>query len=457
MIRAFHHYVSARKLAFFLVETSAIAIASWLGAALTSLTLAHPQSPVSLPQDLRHLTGLTVGFVLCFQAALYITDLYNLRVAREDRHRGIRILRAAGLAAVAMAFSSLLLHLKPPDGLLFGGAVGAMAGTVLVRTAFRAVVGDPTRILIVGRGRRARWLSKLLEQQGEEVFQVCGMIEPRQHEGPCTVHEPLEAASQRLRADYVVMACDEARGAAWVEGLLKCRIAGRRTYDLAGFCERVLRRIPVLYLRASDLAFSDDLYPSRANLAIRRACDVVASVALLLFTSPLLVLAALAIKLDSRGPIFYRQERVGRGGRSFMLWKFRSMRVDAERNGAVWARPNDGRVTRVGRLMRKARIDEIPQVINVLLGQMSFVGPRPERPVFVEDLKKKIPFYELRGAVNPGITGWAQIQYPYGASVEDARNKLELDLYYVKNGSLFLDLAIVFHTIRHVLLGRGAR
>jgi exopolysaccharide biosynthesis polyprenyl glycosylphosphotransferase len=165
----------------------------------------------------------------------------------------------------------------------------------------------------------------------------------------------------------------------------------------------------------------------------------------------------LAVALDSRGPVFYRQERVGRGGRVFGLWKFRSMRVDAEANGAVWAKQNDDRVTRVGRFIRKTRMDELPQLINVLQGDMSFVGPRPERPVFVTQLKEQIPFYGLREAVKPGITGWAQIRYPYGASVEDARNKLELDLYYIKNGSLFLDLAILFHTVRHVLMGRGAR
>jgi lipopolysaccharide/colanic/teichoic acid biosynthesis glycosyltransferase len=163
------------------------------------------------------------------------------------------------------------------------------------------------------------------------------------------------------------------------------------------------------------------------------------------------------IKLDSRGPVFYRQERVGLDGRIYRLWKFRSMRIDAEKHGAVWARQNDDRVTRVGRFIRKTRMDEIPQVFNVLLGDMSFVGPRPERPIFVKQLAQEIPFYRLREAVKPGITGWAQIRYPYGASVEDARNKLEFDLYYVKNGSLFLDMAIIFHTVRHVLLGRGAR
>jgi lipopolysaccharide/colanic/teichoic acid biosynthesis glycosyltransferase len=170
-----------------------------------------------------------------------------------------------------------------------------------------------------------------------------------------------------------------------------------------------------------------------------------------------MVLVAVAIKLDSPGPVFYRQERIGKGGKPYWLWKFRSMARNAEANGAMWARENDGRATRVGRFLRKARIDEVPQAFNVLLGQMSVVGPRPERPIFVAELKNQIPFYELRELAPPGITGWAQIRYSYGASVEDARNKLEFDLYYLRNGSLFLDLMIIFHTFRHVLLGRGAR
>ena len=170
-----------------------------------------------------------------------------------------------------------------------------------------------------------------------------------------------------------------------------------------------------------------------------------------------MVLVAIAIKVDSPGPVFYRQERIGKGGKIYRLWKFRSMAQDAEVNGAMWAREKDDRVTRVGRILRKARIDEMPQAFNVLVGDMSFVGPRPERPIFVAELKKQIPFYELRELVRPGITGWAQIRYPYGASVEDARNKLEFDLYYIKNSTVFLDLMIIFHTFRHVLLGRGAR
>ena len=192
-------------------------------------------------------------------------------------------------------------------------------------------------------------------------------------------------------------------------------------------------------------------------LTSKRVFDFLVAGALLLLATPLMAVLVVLIRLDSKGPAFYRQDRVGRNGREYAIWKFRSMRVDAEKNGAVWARTNDERVTRVGRFIRKTRMDEIPQVLNVLRGDMSFVGPRPERQKFIDLISRDVPYYALREGVKPGITGWAQIRYPYGASVEDGRNKLEYDLYYVKNGTLFLDLAIIFHTVRHVLLGRGAR
>jgi sugar transferase (PEP-CTERM system associated) len=339
-----------------------------------------------------------------------------------------------------------------PPGTLLGGAMGALAGTMAVRVSLRAVVGDPSPVLIIGDGLKARAVTKAIEEGGEGSFRVVAMVDPRR-EGV----GPLEEMASRLKAEYVVQAADDMRGANWVNALLRCRLMGMRVYDAGGFCERVLRRIPVQFLRASDFAFADELTMSPLRRGLKRVFDVFVASLLLALAAPFLVLVAAAIKLDSVGPIFYRQERVGVDGKSYWLWKFRSMRTDAEKNGAVWARANDDRVTRVGKFIRKTRVDEIPQVFNVLVGDMSFVGPRPERPVFVEQLKEQIPFYGLREAVKPGITGWAQICYPYGASVEDARNKLEFDLYYVKNGSLFLDIGIIFHTVRHVLLGRGAR
>ncbi|MBU8900599.1 polyisoprenyl-phosphate hexose-1-phosphate transferase ExoE [Corallococcus sp. M34] len=455
MLRVFHHYFSAKKLTFFLAESSAIALACVAGAAVCAALLAPAGTRAPFSVMWPTLVGLGAAFVVTFQFTLYLLDLYDLRIAAEDRVRGYRFLKAAGvtamLAGLAMLVLPLVLPVRLPPGTLLGGAMGALAGTLVVRVSIRALVGAPDAVLLVGDGLKARAVVGAIEAGGEDGFRVVGMVDPRQ------TSEPLEAVARRLDAAYVVQAADDMRGANWVEALLRCRLEGRRVYDAAGFCERVLRRIPVLFLRASDFAFADELTMSSMRRGFKRAFDIAVSAVLLLAAAPFLLFVSLAIKLDSRGPVFYRQERVGLAGCTYRLWKFRSMRTDAEKDGAVWARANDDRVTRVGRFIRRTRVDEIPQVFNVLLGDMSFVGPRPERPVFVAQLKQQIPFYGLREAVKPGITGWAQIRYPYGASVEDARNKLEFDLYYVKNGSLFLDMGIIFHTVRHVLLGRGAR
>ncbi|WP_163999341.1 polyisoprenyl-phosphate hexose-1-phosphate transferase ExoE [Pyxidicoccus caerfyrddinensis] len=455
MLRVFHHYFSAKKLTFFLAESSAIALACVMGAAACAALFAPAGTQPPLSEMWPTLLGLGASFVVTFQFTLYLLDLYDLRVAAEDRVRGYRFLKAAGVTAMVaggvMLVVPLVLPVALPPGTLLGGAMGALAGTLMVRVSIRAVVGAPDTVLLVGDGLKARAVASAIEAGGEGSYRVVALVDPR------VTSEPLEQMAARLNASYVVQAADDMRGANWVESLLSCRLQGRRVYEAAGFCERVLRRIPVQFLRASDFAFADELTVSPLRRSLKRGFDILVASLLLLAASPFLLIVAVAIKLDSKGPIFYRQERTGLAGSTFHLWKFRSMRTDAEKDGAVWARANDDRVTRVGRFIRRTRIDEIPQVFNVLMGEMSFVGPRPERPVFVEQLKQQIPFYGLREAVKPGLTGWAQIRYPYGASVEDARNKLEFDLYYVKNGSLFLDVGIIFHTVRHVLLGRGAR
>ena len=451
MLRVFHHYFSAKKLTFFLAESSAIALACVMGAAACAALFAPAGTQPPLSEMWPILLGLGAGFVVTFQFTLYLLDLYDLRVAAEDRVRGYRFLKAAGVTAMMAGGVMLVLPLALPPGMLLGGAMGALAGTVMVRVSIRALVGAPDRVLLVGDGLKARAVVSAIDAGGEGSYRVVGMVDPRMSS------EPLEKVAARLNAAYVVQAADDMRGANWVESLLRCRLQGRRVYEAAGFCERVLRRIPVQFLRASDFAFADEMTVSPLRRVLKRGFDILVASLLLLAAAPFLLVVAVAIKLDSKGPLFYRQERTGLAGSTFHLWKFRSMRTDAEKDGAVWARANDDRVTRVGRFIRKTRIDEIPQVFNVLMGEMSFVGPRPERPIFVEQLKQQIPFYGLREAVKPGLTGWAQIRYPYGASVEDARNKLEFDLYYVKNGSLFLDVGIIFHTVRHVLLGRGAR
>lgn len=239
---------------------------------------------------------------------------------------------------------------------------------------------------------------------------------------------------------------------------MECKLAGLSVTEFSSFWERQTGQIDLDAVSPSWLIFSEGFRSSWARTVAKRMFDIIVALMVLVLTLPITVLAAIVIRLDSPGPVFYRQERVGAQGRSFWILKFRSMRTDAEKDGvARWAQSNDSRVTRVGKFMRRTRIDEIPQIINVLIGDMSFVGPRPERPVFVENLKQKIPYYDVRHRVKPGITGWAQINYPYGASDEDARAKLAYDLYYVKNGNLFLDAVVLFQTARVVLWQEGAR
>ena len=267
----------------------------------------------------------------------------------------------------------------------------------------------------------------------------------------------LFTAVKELRVDTVVIASDERRSRLPVNELIRLRLDGVTVLPAQRFAERVLRRVPLALLRPSDLAIGQGL-TSPFRTAAKRIFDLTTSSILLLGASPVLAVLAALIKLDSRGPVFYSQERVGRGGKPYKVYKLRTMRADAEKlSGPVWAQKKDPRVTRLGALLRKTRLDEIPQVFSVFQGHMSFVGPRPERPFFVEQLKRQIPFFGLREAVKPGITGWAQIRYPYGATVEDSKNKLEYDLYYVQHQSTFLDLAICFHTVKTVLFGRGAR
>jgi sugar transferase (PEP-CTERM system associated) len=267
----------------------------------------------------------------------------------------------------------------------------------------------------------------------------------------------ISSICERAQIDKIIVALDERRGKLPVEQLLYCRVKGIQIVDGVGFTEEIAGKLAVENLHPSFLIFSSGFKGSAIYKRVKRLADLIFSVLGLTLSSPLILMIAAAIKFDSKGPIFYRQERVGEDERTFELIKFRSMRIGAEQNGPVWAMPNDKRVTRVGQIIRKLRVDEIPQMINVLRGEMSFVGPRPERPFFVERLKKEIPFYIHRHSVKPGITGWAQISYRYGASKEDALEKLKYDLYYIKHMSPFLDLMIISETVKIVLFGRGAR
>jgi sugar transferase (PEP-CTERM system associated) len=354
---------------------------------------------------------------------------------------------------------------------LLASAVPLMlVGVAMVRgfvfLARRASVGV-RRVLIVGTGPEAQGVARDLSAGGSTRHTVVGYYPA----GPDAAFEgsadrsvfssssTIDQIVQKHKVDEVIVAVREQRGGTVpMDQLLACRIRGIPVLDLAGFFERAKGEVPTESLKASWLVYGHGFVQGRLRTMTKRVFDLVASLLLLAIASPVMLLTALAVRLESRGPIIYRQERVGLGGSSFMCLKFRSMKTDAEKDGvARWATKNDSRVTRVGSFIRKMRIDELPQLISVLRGEMSLVGPRPERPSFVSQLQEQIPFYDIRHSVKPGVTGWAQVRYSYGASVEDARRKHQFDLYYVKNNSLFLDLLVLVETVSVVLFREGAQ
>ena len=324
----------------------------------------------------------------------------------------------------------------------------------------------PHRVLVLGTGADARVVEASLASLDSPGVTVAGffMLDKVQE----VVVSPnrivsksasLEETASRLGIREIIVAVRQQRGGVLpLRSLLECRLNGVQVTDLARFFERVHKRVPVESLKPSWLIYGNGFRQGWVRTAVKRMFDVVAAISLLVLMLPVMVIAAVLITLEGGGPVIYRQERVGHRGRRFTMLKFRSMTITAERDGkAEWAAVNDTRVTRIGRFLRRGRLDELPQLINVLKGEMSLVGPRPERPVFVSMLKEQIPFYAVRHSVKPGITGWAQVRYCYGATIEQSVKKLEYDLYYVKNHTVFLDLLILLETVRVVLLGEGAR
>jgi len=334
---------------------------------------------------------------------------------------------------------------------------GLLVATISPASAFRR------RVLVLGAGPRALRLKKLSEDPGSG-FAIVGYIGMSEAAPlvPEAIHRSaihdLALFASNLSASEVVLALEERRNALPLKDLLRIKTAGVHVNEFSSFLERETGRVDLDTLNPSWLIFSDGFSSGRAiSSVLKRMFDIAASSLLLALTLPVIALFALLVKIDSRGPAFFRQVRVGLYGEPFVVLKLRSMRTDAEKDGAKWAEKDDPRITRLGRFIRKVRIDELPQVWTVLKGQMSFVGPRPEVPSFVDDLEQQLPYYAERHMVKPGITGWAQINYPYGASVEDARAKLEYDLYYAKNYTPFLDLLILLQTLRVVLWPEGAR
>jgi len=350
-----------------------------------------------------------------------------------------------------------------PDALLLGGA-GLMFVRWLLSSSAKSEVFNH-RVLVLGTGAYAATAERILTASRNTDVTLVGFYpidnaEPRAVTPYRVLPETssLEATVRALGVHEVIVAVREQRGGSLpLLELVGCRLGGVRVTPLSGFFEQMAGEVPIESLKASWLIYADGFRQNWVHRAIKRGFDIVASALLLVVSAPVMIATAVAIYLESGGPVIFRQQRVGMGGRPFMVLKFRSMFNDAEKDGVPrWARRGDPRVTRVGRFIRRCRIDELPQIFNILRGQMSFVGPRPERPFFVTRLSERVPFYGVRHCVKPGLTGWAQVSYKYGASDEDAVKKLQFDLYYVKNHTLALDLLVLALTVKVVLKGQGA-
>ncbi len=451
MTRILAQYVSLETAALGLIELilSFLIIEAFLNVP-GGLAALGPTSP-GLDANL---TTLAVLFAVITVGIATTIGLYRPEVCMERR----RLAVSAAVAGI-VAFPVLLLvsggfHISLTGWVVFWLALALLvwqAGILATHFAFSAIVprdGMVRRVLFLGSERRTFRLAEMLRSRRVRLFEpVIASAAP-----------PLSPNYLRQQRIWGVIVADQGEADPNAAALLDSKLRGARVLSVSAFCERHLGRIDLDTADAHWLLCAEGFAQGRLTNVLKRALDLAVSLSLLALTLPVMLLTALLIKLDSPGPVLYRQQRLGLHGEQFTLCKFRSMRVDAEAGGdPCWAQPQDPRVTRVGRFIRPMRIDELPQLINVLLGEMSVIGPRPERPHFVEQLARVIPQYRQRAYVKPGITGWAQVNYPYGASVEDAREKLAYDLYYVKNRSLLLDVLILFATVRVILFREGAR
>ena len=405
--------------------------------------------------------------VICLLAM----GLYEPRM--REGASGVLLRTAGGFVAATLVMASmfyLLPELHLWRGIYVYSAIVAVAANLSNRSLFNCVTDldqFKRRVLVYGSGEAASTITKTMRRRSDRKgFTIVGFVrvngeEPLVgNERIINLRQPLAEYAGQTEIDQIVVALDDERDTLPMGELFECRLNGVKVSGLVNFFEEEAGKILVDFVTNTWMAFADGFKSSAASNMAKRCFDVSASFILLMFAWPVMLLAALAIWLEDgfSAPIFFRQKRVGLHGKHFEVLKLRSMSVDAEGDGkARWATTNDSRVTRVGAFIRKTRIDELPQIINVLSGDMAFIGPRPERPEFVKEFEEKIPYYKARHCVKPGITGWAQLCYPYGASEHDARQKLQFDLYYVKNHSLFLDLMIMLNTVEVVLFGKGAR
>ncbi len=460
MIRLFNVYYPVRTLVLLVVEALVVGL-SFL------LTLWWQNQETSW--ILLNVQGGYVKIVCVTAIVLLLShglDLYDSSSMGAKWDQIFRLFMVLGLAAFSLAAVDLVYDYFLPGRVFLPGAKwGLLVLTVMLlgwRGAYAWLVQQPyfrERVYVLGTGDRAQRLLNGLRQRSElgiEVVGWTGNIEGELTRETMATH--LIDLARENGVHRVIVAMPDRRGTLPVEELLDLRLAGVKVEEATSWLEKISGRIEVEHLHPSWLIFADGFRVSSFFGLVRRVLNFSLALIGLVLALPLLPFIVLAVKLDSQGPVLYRQKRVGRGGATFYCYKFRTMRQDAEADtGATWAADDDPRITRVGKVLRVSRLDEIPQLWCVLKGDMHFVGPRPERPEFVEWLSQEIPYYGVRHVVRPGITGWAQVQYKYGNTLEDAREKLQYDLFYIKNASVGLDLLILFQTIKIVLLGRGAQ
>ena len=460
-----NRFLSLRSAVCFIIEGGIIILSV---VASYTLIQGQPGTPL-LPMDYLVARAFVIAFIC--QSCMYLLDLYNFRLSQTWGEIFFALAIAIGFVCVGIGLLSYAIPKFGVGGKMYYISVLIASVCLLTwRFLFEIYISrfaPRENILIVGTGEVARQVGEEVRRRKRLGFHLVGFIN-----APQACNNPLagdtgdvlggpaemDRVIKNHGVDKVVVAITERRGEYPVKEMLALRVGGYQVVEWPGFFEKLSGRIPIDSLAPSFFIFNEGFRKSRILLSIRRVLSALVAAVLLVLLVPVFLVVAVFIKLDSSGPVLYSQIRVGQQNKPIRVYKFRSMRNDAEKNGdAVWAVENDPRITRVGHFLRKTRIDELPQLFNVLIGELEFVGPRPERPEFVEKLQSLIPYYALRHTVKPGITGWAQVMFHYGSTIDESKEKLQYDLFYIKNMSLKLDLMILFQTMKIVILGRGAR
>ena len=464
MLRLFKHYYPIRNIFFVIGEGFFIFLS-----VITASIITHWSNPTTLDSVL--IIKAVLITIVC-QICLYYADLYEIHTVSRIKELCIRLLQALGIATILIA----VIYFTFPQAIVDSRIYILSLCILLVflgswRFIYSLAINQglfDIKIILIGSDDLSQNIVNEINHKTDCGYAIACIVTEKYHKGTIkdakspiiskARYTGLAELANKLKISKIVVGIKEQRGQLPIEELLKCRVGGIEVLEGNSFYEILTGKLNVEQINPSWLIFSEGFKTSYAKRLLKRLSDIALSALLFVLLLPLVLVVALLIKIDSNGPVIFSQKRVGQGRKLYYIHKFRSMIANAEeKTGPVWAKDRDDRVTRVGHIIRKLRIDEIPQLWNVIKGEMSFVGPRPERKFFVDQLEKKIPYYGERFTVKPGLTGWAQVNYPYGSTVKDAIQKLNYDLYYIKNLSIFIDLMIVLKTIKIVILGRGAR